>query len=59
MWQSVQGVTELTLPFRCEDAWWNSVLNQIRVLQISDDDHAFLHGTETTVPGSWLNGKPE
>ena len=58
MWQSVQGVTELTVPYRCEDASWISVLNQIRVLQLSDGDYAFLHGTETTVPGSWLNGTP-
>ena len=54
MWQCVQGDTELTVPYRCEDAWWNSVLNQIRVLQLSDEDYAFLHGTETTLPGSWL-----
>ena len=57
MWQCVQGVTELTAPYRCDDAWWNSVLNQIRILQLSDEDHAFLHGHETSVPGSWLNGQ--
>ena len=59
MWQSVQGVTELIVAYRSKDTWWNSVLNHIRVLQLSDDDYAFLHGTETTVPGSWLKGKPE
>ena len=58
MWDSVQGVTQLTTPFRCKDAWWNSVLNEIRVLQLSDDNYAFIHGTETTVPGSWLDDKP-
>ena len=42
-----------------KSSWWNSVLNQIRVLQLSDEDYAFLHGSETTVPGSWLNGQPD
>ena len=59
MWDSVQGVSELTVPYRCPDVWWNSVLNQIRVLNLSNDDYAFLHGTETTVAGSWLNGEVE
>ena len=29
----------------------------IRVLQLSDDDHAFLHGLPTSMPRSWLDGK--
>ena len=56
--ESLQGVTELTHCFRCDDAWWNEVLDEIRVLKLSSDNHAFLHGEATSVPGSWLAGKP-
>ena len=55
MWECVQGVTELTKPYRCADGWWNSVLNQIRVSQLTDDNYGFLHGMKTSVPGSWLD----
>lgn len=50
--ECVQGVTELTQCFRCKDRWWNEVLDQIRVLRLSKDNHAFLHGLPTEVPGS-------
>ena len=55
---SFQGVTELSIPYRCRDIWYNEVLDQIRTLELSDDNHAFLHGNETTVPGSWVQGRP-
>ncbi|MCS5585228.1 MAG: hypothetical protein NZ777_17185, partial [Pseudomonadales bacterium] len=55
--ECVQGLTELTRRFRCGDEWWNEVLDEIRTLQLSSDNHAFLHGLPTSVPGSWLNGR--
>ena len=55
--ECVQGMTELTRRFRCEDEWWNVVLDEIRTLQLSDDNHAFLHGLPTSVPGSWLRDR--
>ena len=55
--ECVQGLTELTRRFRCEDVWWNEVLDQIRTLQLSEDNHAFLHGLPTSVPGSWVGGR--
>eukprot|EP00959_Pyramimonas_sp_CCMP1952_P368434 7717526-Pyramimonas_sp.AAC.1 len=59
MWDCVQGVTELTRPYRCLDRWWNSVLDEIRVSQLSNDNYGFLHGLETSVPGSWVGEAPE
>ena len=50
-------VVDLHQPFRCTDEWWNSVLDEFRFLQLKSDTHAFLHGEETTLPGSWLAGK--
>ena len=55
--ECVQGVTELTRRFRCGDEWWNDVLDEIRTLQLSSDNHAFLHGLPTSVAGSWLKGR--
>jgi hypothetical protein len=52
--EGVQGMTELTATFRCQDLWWNEVLDEIRELRLSADNHAFLHGERTTVTGSWL-----
>ena len=53
----MQGVTEL---FRCErtaDAWLTEVQTELRHGQLSDNNHAFLHGQPTTVPGSWIAGR--
>ena len=49
--ECVQGMTELTRRFRCEDEWWDVVLDEIRTLQLSNDNLAFLHGLPTSVPG--------
>lgn len=54
----VQGMTELITPHRCKYLWYNEVLNQIRTMELSNDNYKFLHGRETTVPGSWVDGKP-
>ena len=52
-----QGVTELVECERCDDPWLQSVQQEIREGRLSEDNHAFLHGQATTVPGSWLDGK--
>ena len=38
--ECVQGLTELTRHFRCEDDWWNEVLDEIQTLQLSNDTNA-------------------
>ena len=50
----IQGVTELIRSERTADAWLTEVQQQLRYGQLSDDNHAFLHGYPTSVPGSWL-----
>ena len=55
--QGFHGVVDLTEPFRCKDPWWNGVLDGFRFLQLTADTHAFLHGGETSVPGSWMDGR--
>jgi hypothetical protein len=55
----VHGVTELTEPHRCKDAWYNEFVHQVRRMELSVENHAFLHGLETSVPGSWAGGKAE
>jgi len=55
---SVQDVTILKQPQRCKDPWWNEVLAQCREMRLSKDNHNFLHGESTTVPGSWCDGVP-
>ena len=55
----VQDMTELVTPHRCKDLWYNEVVNEIRAMSLSVDNHAFLHGMPTTVPGSWVAGKTE
>lgn len=49
--ECIQGVVGLTKHFRCEDAWWNEVLDQIRTLQLSDDNHVFFTGCPQTCRG--------
>ena len=46
---------ELTMQMRCDDEWYNSMLNECRAGELSNDNHAFLHYKDTTVPGSWLS----
>ena len=53
----MQGVTELIRCERTADAWLREVQQQLRHGQLSDDNHAFLHGLPTHVPGSWLAGR--
>ena len=51
MWNDVE-LFELTDQIRCQDTWWNDVLQEFRVGSLTIDTHAFLHGEPTSVPGS-------
>ena len=51
-----QGVTELKQCERCDDAWLKEVQEELRNGRLSKNNHAFLHGLPTSVPGSWENG---
>ena len=54
--QGVQGVTELVQCERCKDQWLREVQQELREGSLSKNNHKFLHGLPTSVPGSWLNG---
>ena len=59
MWASaadggLQGVTELLQCERTQDKWLQELQAELRVGRLSRDNHAFLHGQPTAVPGSWL-----
>jgi hypothetical protein len=56
MWDGVNQLIELKEQVRCSDPWWNAVLGEFRVRQLTKDTHAFLHGQRTSVPGSWTEG---
>ena len=49
----LQGVTELTRCERTQDVWLQELQAELRVGRLSEDNHAFLHGRPTRVPGSW------
>ena len=55
----VQGVTELTTQWRCKDAWLLEVQEEFRHGALSEDNYNFIHGLETTVPGSWTGDAVE
>ena len=55
--EAIQGVTELTRCERTADAWLTSVQMELREGKLSPNNHAFLHGHPTTVPGSWYKGQ--
>ena len=54
----MQGVTELVRCERTADTWLTEVQEQLRYGALSQDNHAFLHGHGTSVPGSWTKGAP-
>ena len=54
-----QDITELTECERTKDLWLQDVQEEFRYSQLGSNTHAFLHGLPTTVPGSWLRGKPQ
>ena len=49
----VQGLTELVQCERTRDVWLQHLQKQIREGRLAADSHAFLHGHDTSVPGSW------
>ena len=49
----LQGVTELVRCERTQDVWLQDLQAELRVGRLSEDNHAFLHGRPTKVPGSW------
>ncbi|CAJ1375402.1 unnamed protein product [Effrenium voratum] len=53
----LRGVTEMQTPQRCRDAWWLDLLEQCRFGRLSEENHKFLHGLPTDVPGSFVNGQ--
>ena len=53
---SVQGITELTECVRTEDAWLLQIQKEMRAGALSTDSWHFLHGRETNVPGSSVDG---
>ena len=42
---------------RFDDPWLREAQEEIRCGNLSADNHAFLHGMPTSVPGSWCKGK--
>ena len=50
---AVQGVVELTERMRCQDAWWNDVVDELRAGHLSEKNHRYLHGLP--VEGCVLN----
>ena len=56
----IQGVTELRQCERTQDQWLQELQAELRTGHLSKNNHDFLHGRPTTVPGSWLeaHGRP-
>ena len=50
----VQGVHELTTPWRCRDTWLLEVQEQCRYGALSKDNYNFLHDLETEGAGSTI-----
>jgi len=55
----IQGVTELVQCERCDDNWFKEVQQELRFGKLSSNNHKFLHGRPSSVPGSWVNGDVE
>ena len=53
----MQGMTELTECVRTEDPWLLEVQQEMRAGNLFLDAWKFMHGQNTTVPGSWAAGK--
>ena len=58
VWERVEGVTESSQPFRCPNVWWNHVLSEICLSNLTHGSWAFLqHQLPTAVSGTRLNGR--
>ena len=55
--QGIQGMTELLQCERNHDEWLQEIQNQLRYGELSDENHAFLHGRRTQSPGSICKGR--
>ena len=53
----LQGVLELHECERCDDAWLKELQEELRHGALSQDNHNFLHGKPTSVPGSYVGGR--
>ena len=53
----MQSITELEECERCKDLWLREVQEEFRKGNLSEDNHDFLHGRPTSVPGSWVGGQ--
>ena len=56
LWHDTNNVIELVEQIRCVDPWWNDVLQEFRIGQLSQNTHAYLHGRATDTPGTWRTG---
>ena len=56
LWHNTNAVIELVEQIRCVDPWWNDVLQEFRVGQLTQNTHAYLHGRGTQTPGTWRAG---
>ena len=56
----IQGVTELRQCERTQDQWLQELQAELRIGNLSKNNHDFLHGRPMIVPGSWLeaHGRP-
>ena len=50
---SIRQLWELRQPMRCDDPWYNSILNMFRDGRLDMNDYSMLHGFPTAIPGSW------
>ena len=57
--RAFQGCTELEECERTKDEWLKELQDEFRFGNLTTDNHAFLHGKPTHVPGSWLRGRAE
>ena len=55
-WNQTNDLVIFKKQMRCLDEWWLEVLEECRLGAMTADTCAFLHGTTTSVPGTWLNG---
>ena len=51
----IQGITELEEAERCNDPWLREIQQEVRQGALSKNNLNFLHGHDTSVPGSWVN----
>ena len=53
----LQGMTELVQCERTHDEWLQELQDQLRHGQLSEENHALLHGRMTKIPGSVCKGR--